>query len=322
MARSYQHLSQEERDSLFVLKAEGMSLRDIAKRLDRSPSTLSRELIRNSPPIIKGRYLPHVAQQRAQQRRLEEHRRVRMKDPRLRGYIRRQMMLGWSPERIAGRWKVLGHGRISHEAIYQWVYSSAPELISHLHRARKKRLRRGHRSNAPGIRIPSRKSVRERPKVVAGRKQAGHWEADTMIGKGCKSTLQILVERKTRLTRLNVLPHKSAPAMRRTLNKALSQYPKGLRRTITYDNGSENYQHLAVNKVLGTKSYFCAPMHSWEKGTVENTAGLVRRRLPRQTDFGIVPKSQIKRTEHWLNHLPRKCLGFKTPAEVFRLVLH
>lgn len=318
MARCYQRLSQEERDKLSLFKAEKKSLREIARLLKRSPSTVSRELRRNCPPIRKGRYLPHKAQLRALQRQVQGHKRTRMHDGRLRAYIGRQIRRGWSPERIAGRWKLLGHGKISHEAIYQWVYGYARELIHYLPRAYSTRKRHVNRGKHWLFYIPSRNPIRERPKAVETRKQAGHWEADTMIGHGQASALQILVERKTRFIRLNKLPAKLAGAMRRAINRSLGRYPRSLRRTITYDNGRENVEHLLVNRVLGTASYFCAPMHSWEKGSVENAAGLVRRRLPKKTDFAMVSVKQVKQVERWINGLPRKCLGYKTSAEAFR----
>ena len=225
---------------------------------------------------------------------------------------------GWSPERIAGRWKVLGKEPISHEAIYQWIYTQAREFIPCLVRARRRRLRRGHSSKHKSSHIPSRTPISERPAIVERRKQAGHWEGDTIISRQSRPVLQVLVERKTRYTRLRKLRSKEAAAMRESTNRALARYPKHLRRSITYDNESENTQHILVNARLGTVSYFCAPMHSWEKGSVENVAGLVRRRLPKKTDFAMVSLDQVKRTERWLNGLPRRCLGFQTPAEAFR----
>lgn len=139
-----------------------------------------------------------------------------------------------------------------------------------------------------------------------------------MVSRQSNAALQVLVERKSRYTRLRRLRAKNAALMRAGINRALARYPKHLRRSITYDNGSENAQHLQVNACLGTASYFCAPMHSWEKGSVENAAGLVRRHLPKKTDFAMVSRDQVQRTERWINGLPRKCLGFKTAAEAFR----
>lgn len=319
MPKTYKQLSQEERERIALFKAQGRSLRLIAKSIGRNVSTVSRELERNSPQINECDYLAHRAQLRSDARKAKAHDRKRLRGAGLRAYAARQIRRGWSPERIAGRWKVLGRGQISHEAIYQWIYADARELANCLARAHRRRLRRGHTNKPKDLRIPSRTPINERPRAIEARRQAGHWEADTMIGRGHGSAIQILVERKTRFTKLNKLPAKLAGAMRRAINRSLARYPQGMRRTITYDNGRENVEHVLVNKTLGTRSYFCAPMHSWEKGSVENAAGLVRRRLPKKTDFAIVPTAQIKNTERWLNGLPRKCLGYKTPAEAFRL---
>lgn len=245
--------------------------------------------------------------------------RERLRDPALRAYVRRQIRVGWSPERIAGRWKLLGKGHVSYEAIYQWLYIHAQDLVRCLPRAHRKRLRRGSKHGGKTAYIPSRTPLNERPDIVGARTEVGHWEADTIIGPRHQSALQIMTERKTRFTRLNMMRGKLAAEMRRGLTRTLARYPKALRRSITYDNGRENVEHLLVNAALGTKSYFCQPMHSWEKGSVENAAGLVRRRLPKKTDFAMVSPAKVKRTERWLNGLPRKCLGFKTAAEAFRL---
>jgi IS30 family transposase len=319
MPKSYKQLSFEDRDQIAFLNGRGESVRSIARALGRDPGTISRELKRNAAEIVTSCYMAHRAQGRSERRKAKSHERERLRDLRLRSYVRQRLRRGWSPERIAGRWRSLGRGRISYEAIYQWIYAEAPEFISCLHRGHRQRFHRGQTRKRRGLRIPSRTPLIERPKSIERREQAGHWEADTIVGRDHASSLQILVERKTRYVRLNKLQTNGAVEMRRTLNRSLSRYPQALRRTITYDNGRENVEHVLVNKVLGTKSYFCKPMHSWEKGSVENAAGLIRRRLPKKTDFAIVPTAQIKRTERWINGLPRKCLGYKTAAEAFRL---
>lgn len=318
MPKHYKQLTGEDRDLLSLLKAQKKSLREIAVLLGRSPGTLSRELKRNGSPSGRGSYLPHLAQERAQQRKRKGHQRQRLRDLQLRAYVRQRLRRGWSPERIAGRWKLLGRSRISHEAIYQWIYAEAHELVCHLPRAHRKRLPRGHSSRHKVFFIPSRIPVRDRPKIIERRSQAGHWEVDTVLGRRALTSLQILVERKTRYVRLKKLSVRTAVEMARVLKRSLACYPKQMRRTLTYDNGRENVHHLSVNETLGTKSYFCEPMHSWEKGSVENAAGLVRRRLPKKTDFAMVSKGRVKSIERWLNGLPRKCLGFKTAAEAFR----
>ena len=139
-----------------------------------------------------------------------------------------------------------------------------------------------------------------------------------MVSRQSKVALRAVVERQSRYSKLGKLKRKTAYQMSHSLNRALCRFPQEARLSLTYDNGSENTNHLETNRVLGTKSFFCAPFHSWEKGTVENTIGLVRRHLPKKTDLAKVSLEEFKAIERWLNNRPRKCLGFKTPAEVFR----
>ncbi len=158
-------------------------------------------------------------------------------------------------------------------------------------------------------------TIKERPKEVQLRQEPGHWETDTAVSRQSLSALQVSVERKTRLSKLAKLLRKGAHPMNIALTMRLRRYPNWFRTSITYDNGSENTEHIRTNKILGTRSYFCEPFHSWEKGTVENTIGLVRRFFPKKTDFAKVSKNRINAVERWLNNRPRKCLGFLTPLE-------
>lgn len=320
MPTTYLHLSSHERDLVAVLRSRGQSLRQIARVLGRHPGTISRELRRNAPPIYTGYYLAHKAQQRAETRNRRAHQRPRLKSARVRHYVARRLRAGWSPELIAGRWtRRHPDCAISHEAIYQWVYAEARPLVPCLVRAHRSRRYRGYvRGKHRRVHIPSRVSIQQRPAVVGRRRQVGHWETDTMISRASAAALQITVERTARYTRLAALPRKGAREMRVALTRRLSQYPRGLRRSLTYDNGSENTEHVQTNRVLGSRSYFCEPFHSWERGTVENTIGLVRRFFPKRTDLAQVSKAQVQSVERWLNHRPRKCLGFQTPAEVFK----
>lgn len=318
MPKGYRQLNEEERDKLATLRGRGKSLREIALALGRSAGTISRELRRNAGSASGNGYLPHAAQRKAERRKLN-HVRPLLRNRTLRAYARRQISRGWSPERVAGRWNRLHKGRVAHETIYRWVYKQAPELIVFLPRAHRSRLRRGHRLRKQKVSfLPSRTPLSERPKFIEKRRQPGHWEADLIIGRYRASALQILLERSARFTRLKKLRGPQAAAVRKAITRSLAQYPKKLRRSITYDNGRENVLHIRVNKALGTKSYFCEPMQSWQKGSVENAAGLVRRWLPKKTDFANVSASRIRQIERWLNGLPRKCLGYKTSAEVFR----
>jgi transposase, IS30 family len=319
MKTTYKHLSIEERDNLAVQRSRGKSLRAIAAALGRSHSSLVRELKRNAPPVNQGYYLPHKAQSRAVVRRQMAVRRERLKEPKVRAYVMRQLKRGWSPELIAGRLKALGWAKtVSHEAIYQWVYESARELIPCLVRKNRKRQKRGYSRKHAKTHIPARVSISRRPAGAQNRSRFGHWEADTMTSRQSRSVLQVAVERKARYTLLNKMPNREAASMRKTLNRAMCKLPLWMRESITYDNGTENTEHQLTNEVLGTRSYFCAPYTSQEKGTVENTNGLIRRFFPKGFDFATLERREIKAVERWLNNRPRKILGFLTPAEVFR----
>jgi transposase, IS30 family len=319
MARGYHHLSEEERDHVAVLRSRGCSVRAMAQALGRSPATLSRELRRNAPPIHAGYYLPHRAQARAEARWRAAVQRPRLRDPWVRHYVVRQLRRGWSPELIAGRLRRLRPTQtVSYEAIYQWVYAEARVLIPCLLRHHRRRKRRGYSRRHMKPHIPSRVPITARPAAANGRERLGDWEADTLQRRERGAALQLAVDRKSRYAVLNWLPRKTAAAMRAALNRSLGRWPQAVRRTITYDNGSENVEHLRVNAVLGTRSYFCTPYTSQERGTVENTAGLVRRFFPKGTNFATLRRTDVKAVEWWLNHRPRRVLHFQTPAEVFR----
>lgn len=311
----YKQLSKYERDKLSVLRSKGLKLREIAFKLNRSPSALSRELKRNNSRVG---YFPHKAHEKAEKRLRESHRKKRLKTYALRLKIEEKIIEGWSPEIIAGELKKLNGGKsvISHESIYQWIYREAKYLSGYLVRGREKRYPRNHKRYR-GEKIPNRTSIKKRPKKATKRKEAGHWESDLMTSSASKAALQVNVERVSRYTKVNRLKNRTSRENRRALFMSLKDYPSQVRRSITYDNGSENVEHEILNKDLGTKSYFCQPYHSWEKGTVENTNGLVRRFFPKRSDFAKISNERIQEVEDWLNNRPRKCLGFKTPAEVF-----
>jgi IS30 family transposase len=317
--KTYTHLSKEERDLIAVLRGEGRTIRSIARELGRDPCTLSRELKRNAPPVHTGYYLPHKAHERATARNVESHRRDRLKDPRVRRYVRERIQAGWSPELVAGRWgKLHPEITVSHEAVYPWVYGEERDLIPYLVRAHKKREQRGHTRKHRKSHIPNRIPITERPKVVETRTVAGHWETDTAVSRKSKAAIQVSIERKTRYTKLAPLKAKTAREMSKALSRRLSRVPRRLRKTLTYDNGSENTEHERTNKILGTTSYFCEPYHSWEKGSVENDIGIVRRFLPKKTDFATVSGKDLQKLERWLNNRPRKCLNYRTPAEAMK----
>lgn len=319
--KTYCQLSLEERDRMAIFRAQGLSINEMARRLKRNKSTVSRELQRNSGTVYDS-YGGGSADRRARQRRLTASRRERLRNPGIRSYVRSKLRLGWSPEQIAGRLPQVKPGRsVSHEAIYQYIYHPMirrkENLVPYLARAHWKRQQRGHRHTHRDPHIPERISVRQRPGYIEQRQQLGHWENDLIISRRSPAALNILVERKTRFTKLVKVARHTPHDTRCAITKTLSRYPTHARRSITYDNGHENLHHREVNAVLGTASYFCEPYHSWEKGTVENTVGLVRRVFPKKTDFARINTKAIKRLEQRLNNRPRKSLYFKTPKEVF-----
>lgn len=232
--------------------------------------------------------------------------------------VQAHLKTGWSPEIIAGRIKIDKPSlSVSHEAVYQYIYSERRDLIGYLVRAHKKRQKRTYSRRHKKAHIPNKIGISERPSVVEERRRLGDWESDSIVSRKSKCALNILVERTSRLTRLTKMVQKTSEETKRVIRDVLGIYPDEARKTITYDNGSENTEHEAINEPLGIKSYFCAPYHSWEKGTAENTVGLVRRYVSKGSNLSEVSEETIKGIEYWLNQRPRKCLKYKKPLEVF-----
>ncbi|MBF0479997.1 MAG: IS30 family transposase, partial [Candidatus Omnitrophica bacterium] len=250
----------------------------------------------------------------------------RLKNDFIRDYVHEQLKEQWTPELIAGRLKEDHPGySISHEAIYQYIYEDAPELKKYLPRSHRVRKKRKTGKASAVNRIPERVSIEQRPQQANDRSQFGHWEADTAVSRQSLASLAVLAERVSRLTKLKKIGHNNAKDFSNAVIEQLKFISPSKRKTITYDNGKENMNHQNINASLGTQSFFCNPYHSWEKGSVEQIVGLVRRYLPKKTDFAKVSDDQIAYIEHQLNSRPRKCLGFKTPYEVFsstRVALH
>lgn len=320
MEQQYKHLTLSERDMITTLLAENTSLREIARILGRDVSTISRELKRNASPEYR-LYLSHRAQGRAEARRRTASRRPRLKQPEIRAYVLAQLTEGWSPEQIAGRLPLDHPGlSISPEAIYQYIYQAPAqergELIRCLRRAHRRRKPHGLTRRERKTKIPGRIPIELRPASVEGRRVFGHWEGDSLISRKSLVALNSLVERKSRLVLLSRLPRKSAQATQQAVVARLGALPRQARRTLTLDNGTENASHQELTANLGLRCYFAQPYASWQRGTCENTNGLVRWYLPKGTDFSTISDEHLTRIETLLNNRPRKCLGFKTPLEV------
>ena len=319
---SHSHLTLEEREEIVIGLELGHSLGVIAKSIKRSVSTISRECTRNQPSCNKVKYRAVPAHKRSQERQEKAHRRARLKSEATRQYVAEKLKLGWTPELISGRIKREGLlNTISHESIYQWVYSERKDLIKHLPRSHRKRRKRGSAKYKHASKIPNRTPISDRSFLADSRQESGHWEADTVVSRQSKGAIAVMVERKTRLIKIHKLASKSALNMQNALIESLQSEPNHLRKSITYDNGTENTLHASVNQALGTLSFFCQPYHSWEKGSVEQSIGLVRRTYPKKTDWDLVSQLDLDIIQHQLNHRPRKCLNFLSPLEAYAVAL-
>ena len=324
MSKTYVHLTEAERELIASMHWEGKGPSEIARTIGRDKATISRELRRNASTEYSC-YTPCQAHKRSAQRKLTaRHSRPLLKNKKIQQYVRQKLKLGWSPEIIAGRLKKNGQS-ISHEAIYQFIYHrdtpDREQLISQLCRAHRKRRIKGNGRKVRKTKIPNRVSISARPKVVDQRKQVGHWEGDTLISRKSKAALHSMTERVTRLLRLSKLESKSAAESNKAIAKALRNLPARAKRTLTLDNGTENASHEELAETLGIKCYFADPYAAWQRGSNEQINGLIRRYLPKGTDFSKIDKDQIKKIEKLINNRPRKCLGFKTPLEVARSVV-
>lgn len=325
---TYRRLSQEEREEISRSLALGEKLTVIARCLGRSVSTVSREVAQNSG---KSRYRAYSADRRATKRSASRRhgKRVLVANEPLRAYVLSKLRLRWSPEeivaRLADEYPQDMTMRISHEAIYQYIYvlprgSLKRELVSALRQQRKRRRphsgRKGQSTETRG-KIADMLSIEERPSEVADRTVPGHWEGDLILGKYKRTALGTLVERTTRATILVPLKAKDAVSVRHAYVKELRSLPKSLTKTLTYDQGKEMSQHRRFTMATDIQVYFAHPGSPWERGTNENTNGLIRQYFPKGTDFSTVSRAEIKRVQDELNDRPRKVLGWKKPNEVF-----
>ena len=323
MGRSYEQLSLDDRCEIARLQGTGLSVRQIAAALDRSPSTISRELKRNSGTQVG--YRSSYADQQTQARRWKGSRLER--DASLRAAVMERLASGWSPEQIAGRLK-LEHGRrlISYESIYRFIHAQIARTKDYrwrhcLPRGKSKRGCRGRKGGGSQNFIEGRVSLAERPPDVADRKTPGHWEADLMMFAKYGQAVLTVHERKSRLLIAIRLTSKAAHGVARHLVNLFASLPQPLRQTVTFDNGTEFARHLALRS-LAIDTFFCDPYAPWQKGGIENAIGRMRRFMPRKTDPATLSSSRFRNLVAAYNNTPRKCLDFRTPAEAFAQVLH
>jgi len=292
----------------------GYQQNDIAQYLGRDPSTISRELKRNTG--LRG-YRPKQAQQLAIDRRTgaTKHRKLTSQ---VKGWIESLLKLDLSPEQISGYLKQTKGVSVSHETIYRYIYADQAQG-GHLYlrlRLIPKGYRKRYASYQQRGQLIDRVSIDERPAIVETRTRIGDWEGDTVIGKGRKSALLTLVERKSLYTVMVKLSSRNAMELADKLTAAMKTLKRKIT-TITFDNGKEFAEHKTISKKLNADVYFAHPYSSWERGTNENTNGLIRQYFPKGTDFNAVTEQDIKLVMNRLNTRPRKTRNYKAPIELF-----
>jgi IS30 family transposase len=325
MKKNYKHLNLEEREQLSMLRLQGLTFREIGEKLGRDHTSLSREYRKNSKYYKK--YRPCLAQKKAEKIAIKQRTKAPLKSKEIYLYVRKYLRKRWTPEEIAGRLPIDLRGlRIDDDTIYEYVYNSKKtrneNLWQYLTLHRRKRMKKN------GRKVKNQKygnvlTIDQRSKSVQNRKRYGHWETDNVEGKKSdKVSVSTTVERKSRYTILSKLNGHGSAVKTRAVISRLKQLPSPLVKTLTTDRGPENHGHQQITNTLHAPVYFCNPYHSWEKGTVENTNGRIRRFIPKGKSLDGLTDSYLKRVENQLNNTPRKCLKFRTPNEIIKLQIN
>ena len=325
MGTRYSHLSLSERHQIARLRDAKVPVAEIARRLDRHVATVHRELRRNCTDAgawLRG-YFAIAAQTICDVRRRRQAKLMKPTSNLLRAYIGQRMRDGWSPEQISGYLRRTGclQDYACHETIYRYVYSDEgrseglPRLLPSRRVRRRKRFARRPR----GAHIPFQNTFAARPPEISERISAGHWECDLLMFKkeSGQHNVTTLVERTTRFVFLIRNPSRHSTGVIDGVASRLEPLPEPLRRTVTFDRGTEFAFYPRLKRRLGMESYFCKPQAPWQKGTVENTNGRIRRFLPGETDLGGVSQLDLDQLATTLNSIPRKCLNYRTPQEMF-----
>lgn len=310
---NYTHLTEIERYQIQSLLDAGISLTAIASQLERHKSTISREVARNRGVRKYSARGAHVLARR----RCANRENVRRIEPAIWHDVETRLAQDWSPEQIAGRLQEDQLGQVSHEAIYRYVYRDkrrGGDLHRHLRCQKSKRRRYGAGYDRRG-RLHDKRTISERPAVVEERVRIGDWEGDTVLGKRGMKALVTLVDRVSRYTLIGKVERRSAPAVRELIVALLHPW-ESVSHTLTCDNGKEFAEHRAIEDKLGMACYFADPYASWQRGTNEQTNGLIRQYVPKSTDLDTVTDEDVVQIMNKLNHRPRKVLNWKTPHEV------
>lgn len=316
----YQHLTLEERSMIAPMRILGFSIRHIAAQLGRAPSTISRELHRNCDGT--GAYAGYWAHRDAQRRRRLAAQRSCLTGGALAQYVRAKLQRRWSPEQMAHRLRLdyphAPHMRISHQTIYTWLaadHAAGGSWSRYLRHHRRRRKRYGSGPRAP--RMSGRVSLADRPAIVHRRGRVGDWEGDLVVGRGQRGFLATHVDRRSRFLLATKVSRRTAGEVTAATRQILQPLPQQVRRTLTVDNGSEWTAFRTLQTTLGLRVYFASPYAAWERGTNENTNGLLRDYFPKRTDFSTITARHLAQVVEALNNRPRKCLAYRTPAEVF-----
>jgi len=321
---TYNHLCESERYMIVSGLQAGHSIRTISKNLQRSASSISRELRRNRSD--QG-YAALLAHQKAKAKRCKPRITKKLDAVRfLRMYVFGKLGRCWSPQQISGRvskdFPERKEMRISHETIYAYIYAMPKsglrqELIANLRRKHPTRYKHGRNPAKGKAKISDMVSIHDRPEEIEGRRVMGHWEGDLIIGKNHGSAVGTLVERKSRYVFLAHLNNQTAEETRLSFTRKLADVPSELRQSLTYDQGKEMSQHKLLSADLDMSVYFCDPHSPWQKGAIENINGLIRQFLPKGSDLSDVSQNDLDEISHLLNTRPRKALDFQTPREVY-----
>jgi len=318
----YKHLTLEERYAISHLLLIECSYREIGRRLGRSHTTIKREVERNGEKY--SRYWYTYTHQTALERRKRANHKRRQTNDRLMRYVRRKLKQKWSPEEITGRLKIDYPSdlsmRMSHEAIYSWVYKmckTGETLNKHLRRGRKRRRKQHGYGTGRGL-VANRKSIHDRSKAVDLRNRYGDWEGDSVLGSQGTGTIMTHIERKSLYLIAAKLSSKEAADMTQATIQKFKKIPQRLKQTLTVDNGKEFFGFAEVEERTKLKVYFADPYASWQRGCNENLNGLLRQYFPKGSDFTKVTDEDVAKAVRSLNSRPRKSLGYQTPSEVFR----
>lgn len=315
--RNLKHLTKEERELITVLHAKYYSIRQIAKEIGRSPATISRELNRKEAAYYHNIYLGAQTHEKVKKLWAQTHnqkKKLYQEDVKL--YIFEALKHRWSPETIAGRLKVKFGIQISFSTIYRFIHNEKQEYKQYLLRPDFKR--KYQKPKPMNSKVPDRVDISLRPKEANERLCFGHFEGDTVLSsRQTKHALLIITDRATRKTHIKRVVNKTSLETTNKIKTILKEYSEPLRKSITFDNGVEFFGHKALKDELNIETYFCTPYSAWEKGTVENINGLIRRFYPKGTDFDFVSDAQLQLMEDWINNRPMKVLNFKTPNEKY-----